>query len=99
MHIYISKLYNNILVFASCHHLSPSPTALFPAASRMKRGGSVMSPMFHKSFQDVHLLFEVRIRELETHPWKWPPLIPFYSPDHAVWCTLSGQWRVFRGRR
>lgn len=75
------------------------PTALFPAASRMKRGGSLMSPMFHNSFHDVHLLFEVRIRKLESDSQKWPLLIPLYSPDHAVRCTLPGQRWVFCGRR
>ncbi|XP_068580229.1 protein FAM180A-like [Cebidichthys violaceus] len=34
--------------------------ALFPAVSKMKRGlTSVVSPTFHDSFDDVHLLFEI----------------------------------------
>ncbi|XP_059191594.1 protein FAM180A-like [Centropristis striata] len=34
--------------------------ALFPAASRIKRGvASVLNPTFHNSFSDVHLLFEI----------------------------------------
>uniref|UniRef100_A0A3Q4BUU0 Family with sequence similarity 180 member A n=1 Tax=Mola mola TaxID=94237 RepID=A0A3Q4BUU0_MOLML len=33
---------------------------LFPTASRLKRGWvNTMNPMFHKSFDDVHLLFEI----------------------------------------
>ncbi|XP_051238720.1 protein FAM180A-like [Dicentrarchus labrax] len=34
--------------------------ALFPAARRIKRGvANVVNPTFHKSFDDVHLLFEI----------------------------------------
>ncbi|XP_040894767.1 protein FAM180A-like [Toxotes jaculatrix] len=34
--------------------------ALFPAASRIKRGvATVANPTFHNSFDDVHLLFEI----------------------------------------
>ncbi|KAM9352690.1 protein FAM180A-like [Symphorus nematophorus] len=34
--------------------------ALFPAASRIKRGVSnVVNPTFHNSFDDVHLLYEI----------------------------------------
>ncbi|XP_068458581.1 protein FAM180A [Clinocottus analis] len=34
--------------------------ALFPAVSKMKRGATNMvSPTFHNSFNDVHLLFEI----------------------------------------
>ncbi|XP_076589467.1 protein FAM180A-like [Chaetodon auriga] len=36
------------------------PKALFPAASRTKRGtATVVNPTFHNSFDDVHLLFEI----------------------------------------
>ncbi|TNN00781.1 hypothetical protein fugu_012027 [Takifugu bimaculatus] len=34
---------------------------LFPAASRMKRGGSTMNLIFNNSFRDVHLLFEIML--------------------------------------
>ncbi|XP_008291639.1 protein FAM180A-like [Stegastes partitus] len=35
-------------------------TALFPAASRVKRGApAAVNPTFHNSFEDVHLLFEI----------------------------------------
>ncbi|XP_069561485.1 protein FAM180A-like isoform X2 [Brachyistius frenatus] len=34
--------------------------ALFPAASRIKRGvDAVLNPTFHNSFNDAHLLFEI----------------------------------------
>ncbi|XP_029992521.1 protein FAM180A-like [Sphaeramia orbicularis] len=34
--------------------------ALFPAASRIRRGvATVVNPTFHSSFKDVHLLFEI----------------------------------------
>ncbi|XP_041795736.1 protein FAM180A-like [Chelmon rostratus] len=36
------------------------PKALFPAASRTKRGTATgVNPTFHNSFDDVHLLFEI----------------------------------------
>ncbi|XP_070686087.1 protein FAM180A-like [Pempheris klunzingeri] len=35
-------------------------TALFPAASRIKRGAATaVNPAFHNSFEDVHLLYEI----------------------------------------
>lgn len=49
------------LLDPSVSSLSLYPQVLFPAASRIKRGAAtVMNPMFHNSFDDVHLLFEVR---------------------------------------
>ncbi|KAM3609485.1 uncharacterized protein V6R79_015689 [Siganus canaliculatus] len=43
--------------------------ALFPAASRVKRGAAnVANPTFHSSFSDVHLLFEILLAGVHFEP-------------------------------
>ncbi|KAM6936760.1 protein FAM180A-like [Xenentodon cancila] len=42
--------------------------ALFPAANRVKRGLTTVSPTFHNSYNDVHLLFEILMSGIHFEP-------------------------------
>lgn len=84
--------------------------ALFPAASRVKRGvPNAGNLSFHNSFDDVHLLFEVRqmhvteICHKNVKPVKITTdnnfLFLFHQIDPTDWCALWRQWRVSHKRR
>lgn len=84
-------------------------SALFPAASRLKRdSANVTESMFHTSVEDVRLLFEVVTIWIYiftlmgycevTLTLFFLACSPFQPQDPPVWCAIQGQWGVLCAR-
>lgn len=69
--------------------------ALFPAASRLKRGSAnVMELMFHNSFEDVHLLFEVKPKSFFREYYRQNQDTDFFSLFFVCFSSSRFSWLV-----
>ncbi|XP_048865675.1 protein FAM180A-like [Brienomyrus brachyistius] len=75
--VVVSFCYYHLCMWAASHR----SRALFPSASRVKRGlAEMVNPIFHNSVEDVNLLFEILLA--------WLPVLEesgsFYVPDEEL---------------